>query len=259
MDIAHRYNLKVIEDAAQANGGTYKGKALGSIGDAGCFSFQFHKIITAGEGGAITTDDKLLLNRAKAIHDTGANWRKDDTIEDMSQCPSFPGYNFRMNEITASILLVQLEKREEMLKKMKTYSKNIQNAIKDIPGVALRRMNDPEGEVGICVMFNVETRQKALDVVAALRAEGAEAGTMGDKNVPDWHIYSHWDHILNRRGNNDSGFPFTLSSRTYSRDMCPRTLDLLQTVIHMNVSPKDTPADNEATITGLRKVLTQLL
>lgn len=259
MDIAKRYNLKVIEDTAQANGGTYKGKALGSIGDAGCFSFQFHKIITAGEGGALVTNDKMLINRAKSLHDTGANWRNDDTIEDESQYPTFPGLNFRMNELTGAVMLVQLEKREAILKTMRSYSRQIKESIDNIPGIKLRRMNDPEGDVGVCVMFTAATREKAIEISNALRAEGIKAGTMGSKDVPDWHIYTNWDHILNRRGNNDVGFPFTLSDRTYSKDMCPKTLDLLGRVIHMDVSPLLSQQDIDETIEGLQKVLGQLL
>lgn len=259
MEIAKKHNLIVIEDAAQANGGTYKGKALGSIGNAGCFSFQFHKIITSGEGGAITTNDIKLLNRAKAIHDTGANWRDDSTIENKDQYPEFPGYNFRMSELCGALLLVQLEKRAELIGKMKEHSSRIIEALSKYDGVTLRRMNDPEGDVGICVMFNVESREKALEISKALRAEGIGAGTMGSKEIPDWHIYNHWHHILNRKGNNDSGFPFTLSDRTYSPDMCPKTLDLLRRTIHLDVSPMLTPKDVDEIIEGFDKVLTALL
>lgn len=259
MDIAKRKKLKVIEDAAQANGGTYKGKALGSIGDAGCFSFQFHKIITAGEGGAITTDDKILINRAKSLHDTGANWRNDDTIEEKSQYPEFPGLNCRMNELTGAIMLVQLERRSVLLDTMRCYSRQIREAVGNIPGVRLRRANDPDGDIGICVMFIVPSRESAVKISKALNAEGIKAGTMGSKDVPDWHIYTHWDHILNRRGNNDSGFPFTLSDRVYSRDMCPKTSDLLSRVIHMDISPLLSQQDVDETVEGLKKVLGQLL
>ena len=259
MDISVRYGLKVIEDAAQANGGTYKGRPLGSIGDAGCFSFQFHKIITAGEGGAITTNDRRLINRAKALHDTGANWRGDDTMDDDANCPSFPGYNFRMNELTGAILLVQLEKRAEILAKMKNTVQKIQETIGSYPGATLRRLNDPCGDVGISVMFTVENRAKAAEIAKALKAEGLDAGTMGDHTVPDWHVYMHWDHILNRRGNNDSGFPFTLSDRKYSKDMCPKTIDLLQRVVHMHISPRFADEDVEEIVKGLRKVLDILL
>jgi dTDP-4-amino-4,6-dideoxygalactose transaminase len=254
MAIARKYGLKVIEDVAQANGATYKGKALGSFGDAGCFSFQFHKIITAGEGGAIVTDDRELINRAKSIHDTGANWRGDDTI-DSDEYPVFPGYNFRMNEITAAILLVQLEKRQMLLDKMRYNSKRIREAIKDIPGVSLRKMNDPDGDAGICVMFLMESHEKTVKVVEALKQEGIEAGAMGQKGIPDWHVYIHWKHIMNRHGNNDTRFPFTLSSRTYDENMCTETLNLLRRVVHINVSPLLGQRDVDEIIAGLEKVL----
>ena len=259
MEIAKSNNLKVIEDVAQANGAMYKGKALGSIGDAGCFSFQFHKVITAGEGGIITTSNKTLINRAKGIHDTGANWRNDDSIDDKSEYPSFPGMNCRMNELIGAIMLVQLEKRQRILDAMKNYSTQIYNAIKDISGVHVRRSNDPEGDIGVCVMFMLPTREKALEISGALKAEGINAGTLGSNDVPDWHIYTHWNHILNRQGNNDVGFPFTLSDRTYNKDMCPNTIDMLNRVILINVSPQLIQQDVEEIIEGLRKVLWQLL
>jgi 8-amino-3,8-dideoxy-alpha-D-manno-octulosonate transaminase len=77
MKIAAGHGLKVIEDAAQACGGSYGGRPAGSIGDAGCFSFQYHKIITAGEGGAMSTNNGELFERAQSLHDCGANWRGD--------------------------------------------------------------------------------------------------------------------------------------------------------------------------------------
>ena len=63
MAIAHKHNLAVIEDVAQAAGGTYRGKHLGTFGDCGCFSFQYHKIITAGEGGMVVTNNERLYDR----------------------------------------------------------------------------------------------------------------------------------------------------------------------------------------------------
>jgi dTDP-4-amino-4,6-dideoxygalactose transaminase len=258
MTIANKHGLKVIEDVAQANGGAYKGQALGAIGDAGCFSFQFHKIITAGEGGAITTNDRILLNRAKSLHDTGANWRDDDSIEDKLQYPSFPGFNCRMNEITGALLRVQLEKRMTLIEPMKKYCRRIEESLRGMPGVMLRRLNDPEGDVGVCTMFTVKDRARAVEIDKALKAEGIDAGTMGSKNVPDWHIYSFWNHILSRRGNNDSGYPFTLSDRKYDREMCPHTLELLERMIHVEICPLLTDADVDEIIHGLQKVLEQL-
>lgn len=106
MAIARKYNLKVIEDVAQSNGGSYKGKMLGSIGDAGCFSLQYHKVITTGEGGILTTNNDDLYGRALSYHDMGANWRKGNSAK-----ATFPGFNFRMTEMQGALGLVQLARR----------------------------------------------------------------------------------------------------------------------------------------------------
>lgn len=258
MAVAGRHGLKVIEDAAQACGGTYRGRPLGSIGDAGCFSFQYHKIITCGEGGAIATSDKSLLNRAKALHDCGANWRGDDTVEGEVP-PAFPGFNYRMGELNAAVLLVQLDKRDSILSRMRRSVAAIHEAVLEFPAASPRRLNDPAGDTGISYMFTVSDREKAKALAAALKAEGVDAGTMGDHTVPDWHIYRHWAHILERRGNNDAGYPFTLSERRYSPDMCPRTLDLLSRVVHLYISPRFDEQDNAEIAAAVRKVLACLL
>jgi 8-amino-3,8-dideoxy-alpha-D-manno-octulosonate transaminase len=258
-EIAQKYNLKVVEDVAQANGGTYKGRPLGSLGDAGCFSFQYHKVITAGEGGAITSNSKSIINRAKALHDTGANWRNDDSIENKSEYPIFPGLNCRMNEITGAILLVQLAKRDQLLQTMKSYQKQIQNGISEFTGVQLRRLNDPKGDIGICVMFTAHSKEKAVEISNALNAERINTSIMGGESVPDWHIYYHWDHILQKRGNNDIGYPFNLTDRNYSREMCPKTIELLSKVVHLDVNPHWIQEDVDQTISGLEKVFYHLL
>jgi dTDP-4-amino-4,6-dideoxygalactose transaminase len=261
MELAGKYNLKVIEDAAQANGGAYHGKPLGSIGEAGCFSFQYHKIITAGEGGIICTDSEELIDRSQGIHDTGANWRGSlhsigsDGALGIDNFPRFPGYNFRMPEIIAALMLVQLERRQGLLDKMKNYSSKIRSVLSRYPGISLRRLHDPEGSTGICCMFTTADPKTAKEIALALDAEGIEAAAMGHRDVPDWHVYKNWKHVLNRQGNNDTGFPFTLSDRTYSEDMCPRTLDLLSRLVHLNISPAYTPEDIDEIITGLDKVL----
>lgn len=64
MELAQKYNIKVIEDSCQADGGSYKGKRLGTIGDAGAFSFNHFKIISCGEGGALVTNNRKVYERA---------------------------------------------------------------------------------------------------------------------------------------------------------------------------------------------------
>ncbi len=82
MAVARRHNVKVLEDACQADGGSYGGKRLGSIGDAGAFSFNHYKIITCGEGGVMVTDDETVYHRALVFHDGGSVFR-----DHASRCP----------------------------------------------------------------------------------------------------------------------------------------------------------------------------
>ena len=254
MAIAKKHDLKVIEDVAQANGGSYKGKLLGSIGDAGCFSLQYHKVMTSGEGGVLITDDRKLYYRALSLHDSGANWRTNETTED--DIP-FPGFNMRMTEIQGALAHVQLGKLDGIIGKMRANKKRVEDAVSKYD-VKLRRIAD-EGEIAVCLMFFLPDIDTAGRISEALEAEGLDAGTMGQPEIPDWHIYVNWRHILGRRGNNDTGFPFTLSDRTYSADMCPKTLDYLRRVIHLDINPLWTERDICEVITGLNKVLSVML
>ena len=70
--IAGKHGLRILEDACQADGGTYHGRHLGTVGDAGAFSFNYFKIVTAGEGGALVTDDRTIYERALIYHDAAA-------------------------------------------------------------------------------------------------------------------------------------------------------------------------------------------
>lgn len=112
--IAKKYNLAVIEDAACAIGTTYKGKPVGSLGDIGCFSFHPRKVITTGEGGAVTTNSDELANRVKALRNHGATGSPDPLIE-----PHGPwtmgkfdvlGYNLRLSDIQAAVGVAQIAK-----------------------------------------------------------------------------------------------------------------------------------------------------
>jgi 8-amino-3,8-dideoxy-alpha-D-manno-octulosonate transaminase len=115
MAIAKKHGLKVLEDCAQCNGGIYKGRPVGSIGDAGAFSLQQFKIITAGEGGAIVTNDKLTFDRAGCYHDAAFSFWMQDVPDMRLGIPPFLGENYRMSELNGALALAQVRKRERIL------------------------------------------------------------------------------------------------------------------------------------------------
>ena len=107
MSIAHKYNLKVIEDCAQAPMATYKGKPVGTIGDIGIFSLNYHKHIHTGEGGVLTTNNDQLAERIYLIRNHGENIVEPKGVKDLFNTH---GFNYRMTEMEAAVGIEQLKK-----------------------------------------------------------------------------------------------------------------------------------------------------
>ncbi|MEQ1729335.1 MAG: aminotransferase class I/II-fold pyridoxal phosphate-dependent enzyme, partial [Vicinamibacterales bacterium] len=110
MDIARRHRLSVIEDVAQAAGGSFRGQRLGNIGDIGAFSFQYNKLLTAGEGGMVVTGDHHLHQRVLLFHDVAAAQRNQ-----IPRAGELPGLTLRMSELHGAVLGVQLGRLEGLL------------------------------------------------------------------------------------------------------------------------------------------------
>ena len=129
MEIARKHNLKVIEDAAHAHGGEYKGKKLGSIGDAGCFSFQSSKNLTAGEGGLVITHDEALYDTMNSLRNVGrvkgGQWYEHHHL----------GCNYRLTQIQAVLLSQQLKRLEEQTRRRDQNGKYLSTLLEEIGGI----------------------------------------------------------------------------------------------------------------------------
>lgn len=264
MKIARKHNLAVVEDVAQANGGSYRGKKLGTFGDCGAYSLQYHKIITAGEGGVVTTDYPLLYDRLQAYHDTAACWRPDRFGLPRYKGEVFPGVNFRMAEIIGAISLAQLRKLDDLIARMRANKARIKSGIRDIKNIHFRRLNDPEGDTAICLIFFLPDSEITKKFVEALRAEGVEAGGIYNAGIPDWHIYAHWKHIIDKVTATPEGCPYTCPyykgpAPEYTEDMCPKTLDYLSRSVHIDIPPQLTEEDCDLIAEAIRKVVDVLL
>lgn len=196
MAMAREHGVLVLEDTAQACGGTYRGQPLGTIGDAGTFSFDHGKFLTTGEGGMVVTSKETLHRDARAYADHGhednpAFPRGEDTR-------SFPGFNYRMMELQGAIGLEQLKKLPASLAKHHANKAALKQAIQAIPEHALRFRDipDPAGDTGDALVFFLDTPERAKRVARGLQQKG-----IGFKNLPDalnWHYAGTWDHMLGR-------------------------------------------------------------
>jgi dTDP-4-amino-4,6-dideoxygalactose transaminase len=262
-EIAKEHGIPVIEDAAQACGASYKDRPLGSIGDVGCFSLQMHKIITTGEGGALVTSDDELIFRAKCFHDSVSEWRgaawMDPDPSVRESFVAFPGMNFRMAEITGALGSVQLGRLDGLLDRMRAHKRALRDAVDDLGKVELRHLTD-DGDAATNLIFFTETPELARSVAEALKAEGVEAEVLFVNQEHDWHVYACWRDLLAKRTWNRQGYPFSAAQREieYSKDMCPKTLDLVSRAVLINVPPQLTDQEVEETAGALRKVIAAL-
>jgi dTDP-4-amino-4,6-dideoxygalactose transaminase len=256
--IARRHGLQVLEDCAQANGGSYRGRPLGSLGHAGAFSLQQFKIITAGEGGAMTTDDTVVHERAACYHDAAyAMWRR---LEDRPVgIPPFLGENYRMSELNGALALAQLGKRAGILARLRAIKRRFRSGIADLPGIRLQDVPDPDGDCGTSLVFFAGSSGRAKDIAAGLRAQGMSAGSLFDKGIPDRHVYYHWDYIMERRTPDAYGSPWTGGERPcqveYRPGMCPATDDLLARTVSIPFTQVMSDAHVESCIRAVHLVV----
>jgi perosamine synthetase len=134
MSLAKKYNLKVIEDAAEQHGQYYKNKPVGSFGDISCFSFYPNKHITTGEGGMIATDDIELAERCRSLRNLCFQTERRFVHEEL-------GYNYRMTNIQAALGLAQLEKMDEFIEKKRRIGQLYNDLLSDVKNIQL---NVPE-------------------------------------------------------------------------------------------------------------------
>jgi 8-amino-3,8-dideoxy-alpha-D-manno-octulosonate transaminase len=244
--LADKYGIALLEDVAQAAGASFHGKKLGTFGKVASYSFQLNKMISAGEGGAILTDDKMVYDRCVMFHDVGTPYRSWEDKSLKFEAAPFPGVNYRMNEITAAILKEQLKKIDWIIKDIKKNKARIKKGISDIPDITFRRLNDAAGEAGISLVFFTPTPKQALAFKKGLRAEniwttsGSYPAVVYDPSTNDGHVFMHWGHI------------FDGIQRVSSRYQ--QSLDLLSRAVHLDISPLLSDKDCQDIIDAVHKV-----
>ena len=255
LEAARRRRLRVVEDAAQAVGGRYKGRRLGTLGDLGAFSLQYHKVITTGEGGMVATDDAALYDRAVRYHDQGSAriQELDETLP--AGNPLMIGLNFRMTEITGAIGLVQLARMDGIIERMRLHKRAILDGLRGIDGLTPRPLPDPDGDTGATLMFFLPSADRARTFSAALNAEGIRNTVAWDSGQ---HVYYHFDQIIERRlfAERHCAWecPRYRGRARLEKGMFPRSDDLLKRAIHIDLHPLMTERDEADIVRAVRKV-----
>jgi len=236
-EVAKKYNLHVVEDACQADGGSYHGKRLGTIGDAGALSFNYFKLITCGEGGGFLTKDKLVFERALIYHDSSAIAFFGDQMSGFDEA-EFCGSEYRSNELCAAVLGVQLERLEGILADNRKNKKYMMDRLSDV--CKFVPSNDADGDCATTLALSFDSEEKARKFASFDGIGGTVPIDTGK------HVYKNWTAVMQKRGAlNPLMDPFKMEANKqalpeYSADMCKKTLERLSKVVYLSVFPDDT-------------------
>jgi 8-amino-3,8-dideoxy-alpha-D-manno-octulosonate transaminase len=263
-EITRNRGLFLLEDCAQSAGGSIHGKKVGTFGDMAIFSFQMNKNMTSGEGGCVVTNDERLYHRAVACHDTGYARDSDGRaiFDNLELC--LWGRGYRMDEIRASILRVQLKKLPRVISHMHDSKYRIRKALGQHSEIRHRRIVDPDGDTGCFLLTTFKDPDIAKQINRALRAEGIATLAQGVNNIvmTQWglHIYYNIPSLVNKTGVDKRNSPWSLaenknSQTEYRKGTCPVADSLFERTILLAIPSCLTERDEQDIIDAFEKVL----
>lgn len=230
---AKENNLLLIEDVAQAIGGSFKGKKLGTFGNAGCFSFNVDKIISCGEGGAVVINNGENYQKALMYHDTCNQF--GPSCKDLYTIESFSGKSMRASEIQGAMIRVQLTKLEEIIALLKVRKKLLKERLNALEIEIL----DSSDDQGSC---STTMRVKLKDP-SALKEFVVQLNSLGLKSIPalmrPGHNVWNWLPLLKKYGN-------------YNRNQFLQTIDYLSSTVIIFMSLEECEDEWKAKLMGLK-------
>ena len=191
--ICKEHKLLLLEDACQSIGASYKGKQVGTIGDAGTFSFDFVKTMTCAEGGVVMTNNEDFFIKSDGFSDHGHDHKGVDRGADLHP---FIGYNYRISELHAAVGLAQIRKLKQFLDIQHRNQELLKSVLSQVPEVSFRRIPDPAGDSCTFLSWFLPTEAITRAVIADMKEQGFLAGNFYwfDNN---WHYIRKWDHLKN--------------------------------------------------------------
>jgi dTDP-4-amino-4,6-dideoxygalactose transaminase len=239
MAVARRNNLFVIEDACQGVGGGYKGKKFGAFGDAGCFSFNYYKNMTSGEGGGVAVNNDDMAERVRCgIDPCHFYWHgRGDRVK------PFVANGARATEITGALLNVQLDRLDGMITATRKERDTILSRTESLGNLGLRPapLHSPADDCGTQVLYTLPSAETANRFTSLFPS--VVAGKTGR------HNYTEWDQVLMGEGAAHPAMnPFNMPQnaecrRVYSKDMCACSLEILNRTVMIPTHPEHGPRE----------------
>lgn len=248
--LCRRKGLVLIEDSCQSVGATYQGRALGTFGHMGCYSFDPVKTITCGEGGAVVTDDTRRYELAHAFADHG-----HDHIGNDRGAEGHPiiGYNFRISELNAAVGLAQLRKLDAILETQRAHKGALKRALAAYPLIRFRQLPDETGDSATFLSFMMPDEESARQTARALNNAGVDGCFYWYDN--NWHYLRQWHHLKQMQA--AAKLPAQLFDYcpNYSRIALPRSDDIMGRTISMQIKLSWSAEQLDERIAAIHNVL----
>ena len=238
--IAREHNLVLIEDAAHAIGTKYKGQPVGSIADMTCFSFHPVKTVTAGEGGAITTNDEATYKRLMRLRSHGITRNQDEMVhptDDMWYNEQVElGYNYRMTDFQAALLTSQIQKLERFKKRRREIVEMYDKAFSSMPEIMVQK-EIPESDT----TRHLYILRLNLDKLTCNRRQFFDA-LYAENTKPQVHYLPvYWHSYYEKLG--------------YPKGLCPNAEKLYMEIMSIPLYPTLTDGDVEDVIHAVKKIV----
>ena len=233
--VARKHGLKVIEDSCQMNGGSYRGKRTGTWGDAGAYSFNFYKIISAGgEGGCLVTNDRKLYETAFAYHDSGTSFRPRACEFSI---PVFVAQQYRADEVTGALARMQMQRLDGIIADLRRIRQRLAKALTGDSKRLLAPNNDPDGDCGVMLTLQFNDESAARRFATAPGVDGKVVIDTGK------HVYTQWEPLrMKRIAHHPDMNPFNFAKNQglrmdYSDGVCAKTLAILRRTVYVSIDP----------------------
>ncbi len=247
--ICDKHNLILLEDACQATGGTYKGQALGTIGQVGALSFDSVKTISCGEGGAILTNDDTIYNHAHQYSDHGHDHIGTDRG---AETHPIMGTNYRISEMNAAIGVAQWKKLDRILDIQRKNKQALKSALSQYDEVSFRVIPDEAGDNAGFLSIILPSEARTRDVVKALGEAGVPGVFYWYAN--NWHYFKNWDHIQNMTGPAKLPIELIADRPDYTQVSTPKSDDIMSRTFSMLINLSWSDEDIQMRIDAFAKV-----
>ena len=240
-EVCEKHGIVFIEDAAHAIGTSYKGKKVGSIADMTCFSFHPVKTVTCGEGGAITTNSEDFYKKLTLAHAHGITRETNLMEEKHDEEPWYYeqvglGYNYRLTDFQAAMLISQLEKLDRFKKRRQEITDKYNAAFRQISGIILQE--EPEDSDTCRHLYTIRVDSEKLK---CNRAEFFAAMVAENVGCQVHYIPVYWFPYYQKRG--------------YRRGLCPKAEMVYESIISIPIFPTMTDDDTDKVIEAVRKIV----